>query len=75
MVIAAGQEVLFALLDPLFLFMPLALRTMSVSAGIVTDGKVSAAVARIDMTTQSGRAAVGQCPQCLFLMNRKVLGG
>ena len=74
MVIAAGQEVLFTLLDPLFLFMPLALWTMTVTAGIVTDGKVSAAVARIDMTTQSGRAAVGQGPKGLFLMNRKVLG-
>ena len=75
MVIAAGQEVLFALLDPLFLFMPLALRTMSVTAGIVTDGKISATITRINMTTQGRSPAVGQGPKGLFLMNRKVLGG
>ncbi|SUX46379.1 Uncharacterised protein [Chryseobacterium indoltheticum] len=74
MVIAAGQEVLFALLDPFFLFVSLTLRTMPVTAGVVADGKISATITRINMTTQGRSPAVGQCPKRLFLMNAEVLG-
>jgi hypothetical protein len=74
MIIGARQEVLFAFLDPFFLFVSLALRAMPVTAGVIADGKISATVARINMTTQGRSPAVGQCPQCLFLMNAEVLG-
>ncbi|MPM63457.1 hypothetical protein SDC9_110337 [bioreactor metagenome] len=53
MIIAAREQVRFALPDPLFPFVALTLRAVPVSAGVVADGEVSAAVARIDMSAQS----------------------
>ena len=53
MIIAARQQVRFTFPDPFFLFVSLALGTVTVSAGVVTDAHISAFVARIDVTTQS----------------------
>ena len=59
MIIGARQEVLFALLDPFFLFVSLTLWTMPVTAGVIADGKISATVARVYMAAQGRSPAVG----------------
>jgi hypothetical protein len=46
----------------------LAFWAMPIPTGVVGDGCVSAVIAAIHMTTESGRAAVSDGPKCPFLM-------
>ena len=52
------QQSLEALLEPMFTLRTLALRTVPIAAGVVRDAPVSAAVAHVEMPTESSGATV-----------------
>jgi hypothetical protein len=71
--ISAGQKVCLPLLYPLFSFMSLTFWAMPVSATIIADADVAAAITCIYMSAQSRRAAVFEGTQGLLPVHSKAL--
>jgi hypothetical protein len=69
MIVIAGQQVCLPVVYPLLPLMALAFRTMPVTATIITDADVTAAITYIHMTAQCRCAALPYSPQGLLLMD------
>lgn len=66
-----GQEPCFSFVEPLGLFEALALRTVTITAGVVGDADVPAGVARILVTSERCGATVFDAPEDSLLAARE----
>jgi hypothetical protein len=57
------EKFLFSCGEPALASLCLALWTVTIPAGIIRDGLMTALGALIDMASQGGRAAASNCPQ------------